>query len=200
MQVGVCTIGFELQVLNAVLYVGFLTLRYNTPHLQVGFSLGGIGFLTPSATLLSLHLPPTPPPQDYVTEKLGQKFVQPPLFNLVTCYADSSPTCPLIFVLSPGSDPTAALMQFAEEREMSSRLSFISLGQGQGPKAERAIDDAQKMGSWVSLQNCHLAPSWMPSLERMLDEEDPDSIHTDYRLWMTSYPSPVFPVAILQVR
>ncbi|KAK3267509.1 hypothetical protein CYMTET_23939 [Cymbomonas tetramitiformis] len=139
-----------------------------------------------------------PAVQDFVTEILGLQFVQPPLFNLGKCYADSSPVTPLIFVLSPGSDPSAALIQFAEDKEMASRINFISLGQGQGPKAAKFIDDGTKLGSWVVLQNCHLAPSWMPALERLCEEFDIDAVHSDFRLWCTSYPSPVFPVSILQ--
>lgn len=51
--------------------------------------------------------------QDFVCEKLGPKFILPPPFNLDACYTDSSCTCPLIFVLSQGSDPTAALLSYA---------------------------------------------------------------------------------------
>lgn len=50
---------------------------------------------------------------DFVEETLTKKFVEPPPFNLQSCYNDSTPTMPLIFVLSPGSDPFAALLQFA---------------------------------------------------------------------------------------
>lgn len=53
--------------------------------------------------------------QDFVTEQLGPKFVLPPPFNLDACYKDSSSTCPLIFVLSQGSDPTAALLSYASK-------------------------------------------------------------------------------------
>ena len=48
---------------------------------------------------------------------------------------------------------------------MWNKTEMISLGQGQGKKAERLIDDAKVKGGWVLLQNCHLSLSWMPRLE-----------------------------------
>jgi len=44
--------------------------------------------------------------------------------------ADSTPSTPIIFVLSPGADPIAYLMSLAEKKNMKDKLKTISLGQG----------------------------------------------------------------------
>lgn len=80
---------------------------------------------------------------------------------------------------------------------MTQRLDMISLGQGQAEKAEKMIATMQSSGGWVLLQNCHLAESWMGSLERIVEQLN-DEIHPDFRMWMTSMPSKKFPVAVLQ--
>lgn len=48
------------------------------------------------------------------------------------------------------------------------RLHILSLGQGQGEKAEAVILAAAIRGDWVLLQNCHLATQWLPSLSRVI--------------------------------
>lgn len=59
---------------------------------------------------------------------------------------------PLVFVLSQGSDPFGAFQRFAKEMDMQDRVHSISLGQGQGPVAERMISNAKGKGDWVFLQ------------------------------------------------
>ena len=65
-------------------------------------------------------------------ESMGRIYVEPPTFNLPLSYGDANCTTPLIFVLSPGADPMAALRKFADEKGFGGdRIQTISLGQGQ---------------------------------------------------------------------
>merc|ERR1712078_308153 len=38
----------------------------------------------------------------------------------------------------------------------------------------------------------------MVALEKLVEDMDPKTISSNFRLWLTSYPSPAFPVLILQ--
>lgn len=63
-----------------------------------------------------------------------------------------------ILVQFIGADPTLGLFKFAADKGFSgNKMQSISLGQGQGPVARRMIDESLGEGSWVVLQNCHLA-------------------------------------------
>ena len=61
---------------------------------------------------------------------------------------------PDVFPAQPHSSfllPSSAL-QFADIMSYGSKISVISMGQGQGPKAAALIATARKAGSWVLLQ------------------------------------------------
>jgi dynein heavy chain len=133
-----------------------------------------------------------------VSESLGPQFSESPPFDLMQAFKDSSEKTPIVFVLSPGADPAALFINFARDVGFSDRLQMLSLGQGQGPIAERLIEQGMKSGEWVCLQNCHLAASWMSSLEKIVESFGHETMNPDFRLWLTSMPSKGFPVPVLQ--
>jgi len=87
----------------------------------------------------------------YVIDSLGESYLNPPAFDLPAIFKDSDNKIPLIFILSPGADPLNGLMKFAEQKKKHETIKTVSLGQGQGVKAEAAIREAQKAGNWVVL-------------------------------------------------
>merc|ERR1711871_1501738 len=121
-------------------------------------------------------------------------------------YKDSNNRTAVVFILSTGADPTGLLLTLARSMDYSDRLNLISMGQGQGPKALQMVANGKKSGDWVLLQNCHLAKSWMHTLESLVDglaaevteEGRPNTIHEDFRLWLTSMPANYFPIPVLQ--
>lgn len=50
------------------------------------------------------------------------------------------------------------------------KLKYMALGQGMGPKAAEVIESGAARGLWVMLQNCHLLPKWLKTLEKILDK------------------------------
>ena len=137
---------------------------------------------------------------DFIRNNLGPEFIDIPPLDLHKAYKDTSCSTPLIFVLSSGSDPVSALLKFVSSSSigMSDRLKMISLGQGQGPIAEDLIRKAMTSGDWVFLQNCHLAASWMNRLESIVKELGESDVDPNFRLFLSSMPSKIFPISILQ--
>jgi dynein heavy chain len=138
----------------------------------------------------------------FIEKNIGKEFIDSIPLDISLIYKDTNFQTPLIFILSTGSDPTQILVKFSQSKEIKyeNRLHIISLGQGQGPIAENLIRKAQSNGDWVFLQNCHLAKSWMNRLETIVKElsENPDEVNPDFRLYLSSMPSNIFPISVLQ--
>ncbi len=66
--------------------------------------------------------------QNFVVNNLGQKYIEPPILDVGDVLSDSSPRTPLVFVLSPGVDPTSSLIQLAQRYRMGDRFHYIALG------------------------------------------------------------------------
>lgn len=62
--------------------------------------------------------------------------------------------------------------------------------------ALQLLETAIARGQWLMLQNCHLLVKWLRELEKVLERISKP--HPDFRLWLTTDPTPEFPIGILQ--
>ncbi|KAL0236998.1 hypothetical protein PCE1_000395 [Barthelona sp. PCE] len=151
--------------------------------------------LRPDRLIYSLHA--------YVDANLGNEYVELIPFKLEDIFQEASELIPILFVLSPGTNPLKDVEALYHKLQGESMVS-ISLGQGQTPIAEEALLKHRKSGGWVILENLHLTIKWLPWLEKFIEglsdpeEEDP---HPEFRLFLTSEPTstgPPIPQAILE--
>uniref|UniRef100_A0A8C2AJS1 Dynein heavy chain 10, axonemal-like n=1 Tax=Cyprinus carpio TaxID=7962 RepID=A0A8C2AJS1_CYPCA len=134
---------------------------------------------------------------DYVTLTMGEKYVQPPVISFEAIFDQSSPNSPIVFILSPGSEPASDLMKLAKRSGFgANRLKFLAMGQGQEKVALQLLETAVARGQWLMLQNCHLLVKWLKDLEKALERITKP--HPDFRLWLTTEPIKDFPIGILQ--
>ena len=62
------------------------------------------------------------------------------------------------------------------------------MGQGQEEIAEGAMKVASREGHWVCIQNIHLVKTWLPTLEKKI-EEQAEGAHDNYRLYLSADPA-----------
>ena len=133
----------------------------------------------------------------FVIGQMSEYFVTPPVLDFDIIFKDSTPMVPVIFVLSPGADPATDLFKLSVKCGMSGpKMKYMALGQGQGPVAQAMLEGGSQKGHWVLLQNCHLLPSWLKTLEKILEKIT--NPHDDFRLWCTTAPTEAMPIGVLQ--
>ena len=52
--------------------------------------------------------------QDFISNSIGKTFIDPPPFDLESTFDISTPSSPLVFILSSGADPYQDLLKFAD--------------------------------------------------------------------------------------
>ena len=134
--------------------------------------------------------------QAYITENLSSKFIESVPLDMEELYAESNPKCPMIFLLSKGSDPTTLIEELA--RKHKTQTLGVSMGQGQEVIAKKFITQATQEGYWVILQNTHLKLSYLSEIETFLSSSE-QFVHENFRLYITAEPHPQFPLGLLQL-
>lgn len=136
---------------------------------------------------------------DYIIEKHNRNelYVSPLPATYDNIYSRTNNKSPCVFILSPGADPQSDVQKLADKMGfIGPKFKAMALGQGMAPQAEEFLRTGAQRGYWVMLQNCHLLPRWLKTLEKEL--ELMTKPHQDFRLWLTTEPTPDFPLAILQ--
>ncbi|KAL8435557.1 hypothetical protein ACSSS7_002402 [Eimeria intestinalis] len=135
----------------------------------------------------------------YVQSILGPRYISPPQQEFSKALDDSTALTPLIFILSPESDPVGPIRTLAAHAALpDEKLHLLSLGQGQRKVAEEVLQYARVNGDWVCLQNCHLAESFMPVLQQLHDTLRKQQVHKDFRLFLTCQPTKILPVGLVK--
>jgi dynein heavy chain len=134
---------------------------------------------------------------EYVQKELGKYYDQSHVTSIEEVLSSCVYNVPLLFVLSTGVDPTNNILNYCNLKAVA--LETISLGQGQGKKAEALIERSQSDGTWVLLNNCHLSKSWLGDLEKLIAKFSEETItNKNFRLILSSMPVNYFPSNILQ--
>lgn len=133
----------------------------------------------------------------YVAAALGEHALRsaddaPDLRRVVTAEVGSQ--TPVLLCCVPGFDASARVddLVAAEGR----RCTTIAIGSAEGfVLADKSITQAARTGDWVLLQNVHLAPQWLATLEKRLRTLQP---HANFRLFMAMEISPSVPPSLLR--
>ena len=135
----------------------------------------------------------------FVSENIGEKYTKSTLPDMMKTYNESSSTTPIAFILGETADPCEEIYQLSEKMNLGSkRLQFMCLGRGKEKQAADLLREGVQAGTWVVLENCHLVPHWLPTLESICESFDEEIASPDFRLFMSSATTNKFPVPILQ--
>jgi dynein heavy chain 2 len=133
---------------------------------------------------------------DFACKVLGIESLSPDTLALDRLLNDETiPSEPILFITTPGADPSSEIRELALKHVGNDGFSEIAMGQGQGEIAiEKLIECAEK-GLWLNLKNVHLVTGWLGTLEKELGS---CKLHKNFRLWLTSEAHAKFPSTILQ--
>jgi dynein heavy chain 2 len=130
----------------------------------------------------------------FVCGELGVESIAPAPLSMHRVCEEASAASPVLFIVTPGSDPSQELEEHASSRGKG-RYHQLAMGQGQAEEALRLLHECAKSGDWLCLKNLHLVVSWLPNLEKEIYVLD---AHREFRLFFTSEAHDKFPSSLLE--
>lgn len=130
----------------------------------------------------------------FVAKHLGEMYVTQQPFDMSATYLETNPAIPVFFVLFPGVDPTPWVETLGKTMDISlEKGNFVNLSMGQGQEAFAAesLKRLSTNGGWIILQNVHLMQTWLPTLERSLEEIAGSCPHETFRCFISAEPPPM---------
>ncbi|KAF4742779.1 Cytoplasmic dynein 2 heavy chain 1, partial [Perkinsus olseni] len=100
---------------------------------------------------------------------------------------------PILFIVTPGADPTRELTELAAST--GQKLVSMAIGGGNEQEALEMLRNGMVEGHWVLIMNLHLALAWAGKIEVELRNGKP---HRDFRCWLTTEPRENFPTILLE--
>lgn len=102
---------------------------------------------------------------------------------------------PLALCATRGSDPTFKIETILDQSDV--KCEIVALGSKEGNiNADIAIVNASQRGNWVLVQNVHLSPQWLESLEKHLKST---RHHPNFRLLLTMQVNAKVPTTLLRI-
>ncbi|XP_053593671.1 dynein beta chain, ciliary [Microplitis demolitor] len=114
----------------------------------------------------------------FVEEKLGPRFIETRSPAFEKSFEEMSS-------ITPDVEKLGNQLGFTFDKQ---NFHNVSLGQGQELVAEEKMKIAAANGHWVILQNIHLVKSWLPNLEKKMEQLSTNS-NENYRLFMSAEPN-----------
>jgi dynein heavy chain len=132
--------------------------------------------------------------RSFIANTLGNDYVTQPPFNMDATFEETNCNIPIFFVLFPGVDPTPWVEKLGRSKGISlenGNFINISMGQGQEAYAGESVKKLATEGGWIILQNVHLMQTWLPLLERQLEEVATEGAHENFRCFISAEPPPL---------
>jgi hypothetical protein len=131
----------------------------------------------------------------WVTKRLGNFKHQDNGAALRTAAA-KPPCCPIFIVQHDVSGVLPPLRSLAQTIAKRPLIEHTLDSVNGFDEVVRSVEEAADMGRWVLLHDAHLAPNLMRSLTTAILRLNPNRVHSNFHLWITTRPSTYIPSAL----